>query len=50
LKQKGVDVKAAAKSSTPVNEEVPPLVEGGGKLEVVLINVLLYKLCVSENK
>ncbi|CAM0885118.1 unnamed protein product [Alopecurus aequalis] len=34
LKQQGVDVKGAAKSSTPVNEEVPPLLEGGGKLEV----------------
>jgi hypothetical protein len=37
LKQQGVDVKGAAKSSTPVNEEVPPLLEGGGKLEVLLI-------------
>jgi hypothetical protein len=43
LKQQGVDAKGAAKSSTPVNEEVPPLLEGGGKLEVVLINVLLYE-------
>jgi hypothetical protein len=43
LKQQGVDVKGAAKSSTTVNEEVPPLLEGGGKLEVVLINVLLYE-------
>ncbi|GJN16727.1 hypothetical protein PR202_gb03747 [Eleusine coracana subsp. coracana] len=34
LKQQGVDVKGAAKSSTPVNEEVPPLLESGGKLEV----------------
>jgi hypothetical protein len=34
LKQKGVDVKGAAKNTAPVNEEVPPLLEGGGKLEV----------------
>ncbi|AQK98186.1 Villin-2 [Zea mays] len=34
LKQQGVDLKGAAKSTTPVNEEVPPLLEGGGKLEV----------------
>jgi hypothetical protein len=36
LKKKG-DVKGASKNSTPVNEEVPPLLEGGGKLEVLLI-------------
>ncbi|RLN23328.1 hypothetical protein C2845_PM07G34920 [Panicum miliaceum] len=34
LKQKGVDVKGAAKNTAPVNEEVPPLLEGSGKLEV----------------
>jgi hypothetical protein len=28
-------VKGAAKSA-PVNEEIPPLLEGGGKLEVIL--------------
>lgn len=39
LKQQGVDLKGAAKSTTPVNEEVPPLLEGGGKLEVALINI-----------
>uniref|UniRef100_A0ACD5WVP1 Uncharacterized protein n=1 Tax=Avena sativa TaxID=4498 RepID=A0ACD5WVP1_AVESA len=33
LKKKG-DVKGGSKNSTPVNEEVPPLLEGGGKLEV----------------
>jgi len=33
LKKKG-DVKGGSKNSTTVNEEVPPLLEGGGKLEV----------------
>ncbi|KAG8648905.1 hypothetical protein MANES_08G051200v8 [Manihot esculenta] len=37
LKQQGVGVKGMAKS-TPVNEEVPPLLEGGGKMEVWYIN------------
>ncbi|KAJ1408965.1 Villin/Gelsolin [Sesbania bispinosa] len=37
LKQQGMGVKGVAKS-TPVNEEVPPLLEGGGKMEVWLIN------------
>lgn len=36
LKKKG-DVKGASKTSATVNEEVPPLLEGGGKLEVLLI-------------
>ncbi|KAK1294310.1 Villin-2 [Acorus calamus] len=36
LKQQGVDVKGA--KTTPVTEEVPPLLEGGGKLEVWRIN------------
>jgi len=31
-------VKGAAKS-TPVNEEIPPLLEGGGKLEVILLKI-----------
>jgi hypothetical protein len=35
LKQQGMGVKGAAKSA-PVNEEIPPLLEGGGKLEVIL--------------
>jgi len=35
LKQQGMGVKGAAKS-TPVVEEIPPLLEGGGKLEVIL--------------
>jgi hypothetical protein len=36
LKQQGVDVnKGAAKVTTPVNEEVPPLLESNGKLEVL---------------
>ncbi|XP_048570738.1 villin-2-like [Triticum urartu] len=33
LKKKG-DVKGASKNSPAVNEEIPPLLEGGGKLEV----------------
>ncbi|KAM0951019.1 putative villin headpiece, villin/Gelsolin, ADF-H/Gelsolin-like domain superfamily [Dioscorea sansibarensis] len=37
LKQQGVDVKGAAKGS-PVNEDVPPLLEGNGKTEVWCIN------------
>ena len=45
LKQKGVDVKGAAKNTAPVNEEVPPLLEGSGKLEVALINIPFYELC-----
>lgn len=35
LKQQGMGVKGAAKS-TPVIEEIPPLLEGGGKMEVIL--------------
>ncbi|KAL5197247.1 hypothetical protein ABZP36_000759, partial [Zizania latifolia] len=38
LKQQGVDVKGASKSSAPVEEEVPPLLEGDGKLEVWCVN------------
>ncbi|KAL0337951.1 UNVERIFIED_CONTAM: Villin-3 [Sesamum calycinum] len=37
LKQQGVGIKGASKSA-PVNEEVPPLLEGGGKREVWYIN------------
>ncbi|CAI9765656.1 unnamed protein product [Fraxinus pennsylvanica] len=37
LKQQGVGVKGASKSA-PVNEEVPPLLDGGGKIEVWRIN------------
>ncbi|XP_009799721.1 villin-3-like [Nicotiana sylvestris] len=37
LKQQGVGVKGASKSA-PVVEEVPPLLEGGGKVEVWRIN------------
>ncbi|CAK9182409.1 unnamed protein product [Ilex paraguariensis] len=37
LKQQGVGVKGVAKGA-PVNEEVPPLLEGGGKIEVWHIN------------
>ncbi|XP_020211398.1 villin-3 isoform X1 [Cajanus cajan] len=37
LKQQGMGVKGVAKS-TPVIEEIPPLLEGGGKLEVWQIN------------
>ncbi|XP_016494290.1 villin-2 [Nicotiana tabacum] len=37
LKQQGVGVKGASKNA-PENEEVPPLLEGGGKIEVWRIN------------
>ncbi|CAK9183963.1 unnamed protein product [Ilex paraguariensis] len=37
LKQQGVGVKGVTKGA-PVNEEVPPLLEGGGKIEVWRIN------------
>ncbi|GMI63366.1 villin 2 [Hibiscus trionum] len=37
LKQQGIGVKGTSKS-VPVNEEVPPLLEGGGKMEVWCIN------------
>ncbi|XP_061955809.1 villin-3-like isoform X1 [Populus nigra] len=37
LKQQGVGLKGMTKSA-PVNEEVPPLLEGGGKMEVWCIN------------
>ncbi|XP_074582400.1 villin-2-like isoform X2 [Curcuma longa] len=37
IKQQGVDFKGASKGS-PVNEEIPPLLEDSGKLEVWLIN------------
>lgn len=33
LKQQGGGVKGMTKG-TPVNEEVPPLLDGGGKMEV----------------
>lgn len=35
LKQQGVGLKGIAKSA-PVNEDIPPLLESGGKLEVCL--------------
>ncbi|KAK7392904.1 hypothetical protein VNO78_21354 [Psophocarpus tetragonolobus] len=37
LKQQGMGVKGMTKS-TPGNEEIPPLLEGGGKIEVWQIN------------
>ncbi|TYK25445.1 villin-3 [Cucumis melo var. makuwa] len=37
LKQQGLGLKGLTKS-TPANEEVPPLLEGGGKMEVWRIN------------
>ncbi|XP_019444045.1 PREDICTED: villin-3-like isoform X2 [Lupinus angustifolius] len=37
LKQQGIGLKGIAKS-TPVIEEIPPLIEGGGKMEVWQIN------------
>ena len=36
LKQQGIDIKGLSKGS-PLNDEVPPLLEGGGKLEVLFI-------------
>ncbi|KAK7285611.1 hypothetical protein RJT34_20387 [Clitoria ternatea] len=38
LKQQGIGVKGATKNTPPVNEEIPPLLEGGGKMEVWQIN------------
>lgn len=58
LKQQGVGLKGISKSATPVNEDIPPLLEAGGKLEVcchfifnaflyVLINsILIFLLCL----
>ncbi|KAL0923070.1 hypothetical protein M5K25_007115 [Dendrobium thyrsiflorum] len=37
LKQQGVDVKGSTKNA-PINEEIPPLLESGGKVEVWRIN------------
>ncbi|XP_022967706.1 villin-2-like [Cucurbita maxima] len=37
LKQQGVGIKGMSKS-TQVNEDVPPLLEGGGKMEVWYVN------------
>ncbi|CAD5321078.1 unnamed protein product [Arabidopsis thaliana] len=37
LKQQGVGLKGIAKSA-PVNEDIPPLLESGGKLEVWYVN------------
>ncbi|XP_042399480.1 villin-2-like [Zingiber officinale] len=37
IKQQGVDFKGA-KGSHPINEEIPPLLEDGGKLEVWLVH------------
>ncbi|CAH2058478.1 unnamed protein product [Thlaspi arvense] len=37
LKQQGVGLKGISKS-TPVNEDIPPLLEAGGKLEVWYVN------------
>ncbi|KAJ4906638.1 Villin-2 [Raphanus sativus] len=38
LKQQGVGLKGISKSATPVNEDIPPLLEAGGKLEVWFID------------
>lgn len=43
LKQQGVGVKGMTKSA-PVNEEVPPLLEGGGKMEVSLSSIFWLTL------
>ncbi|CAF2123653.1 unnamed protein product [Brassica napus] len=38
LKQQNVGLKGSSKSATPVNEDVPPLLEAGGKLEVWVVD------------
>ncbi|KAJ0262483.1 Villin-2 [Hirschfeldia incana] len=38
LKQQNVGLKGISKSATPVNEDIPPLLEAGGKLEVWLVD------------
>ncbi|KAF8094400.1 hypothetical protein N665_0364s0023 [Sinapis alba] len=38
LKQQGVGLKGISKSATPVNEDIPPLLEAGGKLEVWFVD------------
>ncbi|KAJ4978165.1 hypothetical protein NE237_008945 [Protea cynaroides] len=38
LKQQGLGLKGIVKGTTPVNEDVPPLLESGGKTEVWRIN------------
>ncbi|GJN07840.1 hypothetical protein PR202_ga25706 [Eleusine coracana subsp. coracana] len=43
LKQKG-DVKGASKSSAPVHEDVPPLLESAGKLEVLLNTIMMFSI------
>lgn len=43
LKQQGMGVKGMTKS-TPVNEEIPPLLEGGGKMEVSLYSYCIVSL------
>lgn len=41
LKQQGVGLKGLSKS-TPVSEDIPPLLEGGGKLEVCSCPLTCY--------
>ncbi|XVE95939.1 hypothetical protein REPUB_Repub02eG0178700 [Reevesia pubescens] len=48
LKQQGVGVKGMSKSAL-VNEEVPPLLEGGGKMEVWCINGSAKTLLPNED-
>ncbi|KZV27320.1 villin-3 [Dorcoceras hygrometricum] len=48
LKQQGASVKGTSKN-TAVNEEVPPLLEGGGKIEVWHINGGAKNLVPSED-
>ncbi|XP_073132087.1 villin-3-like [Henckelia pumila] len=48
LKQQGASTKGTSKS-TPVNEEVPPLLEGGGKIEVWHINGGVKNLLPNED-
>ncbi|KAJ8570398.1 hypothetical protein K7X08_037370 [Anisodus acutangulus] len=48
VKQQGAAVKVASKS-TPVQEEVPPLLEGGGKIEVWHIDGSAKTLILKED-
>ncbi|KAE8683603.1 Villin-3 [Hibiscus syriacus] len=48
LKQQGAGVKGTSKSA-PVNEEVPPLLEGSGKMEVWCINASAKTLLPKED-
>ncbi|GJN31511.1 hypothetical protein PR202_gb19920 [Eleusine coracana subsp. coracana] len=49
LKQKG-DVKGASKSSAPVHEDVPPLLESAGKLEVLLNTIMMFTFPITYRR